>query len=357
MSAGPVAAGQNIAPTAVMTPDQMIARGQEAFNFIMGNFNAQMQKTLSAFNTPEGNANAFANLRTPTGMTPSIFGNAQGMGRVETPLGEETDEQMEEMRKAIRARKDAERRGSVLGAMATPTSVRKALPAAAFELPTNEEDDELSIEIGRNEAQIPRAGSVRSPQSAVKPMSEIVARPSDVDEMQIDPAIDEELEIDELSPDAPKRQPPVSRPRVQRLATEDDGLPDTPEAIRRQLEAEDHPRRGVLYSSPSKKRRSLGSPKKRKSQPEVVVVEARPEIVEKPTAAHDEERIPETAPEASKVVQPTAPDPQLLAKREEKAKLDKELRQLYKEIDSLEGLAHAYSEAHGDDGQDFNAAM
>ena len=91
---------------AVMTPDQVIARGQEAFQQIMGNFNAQLA-AMTGGNGVNVNSPLALNMQTPTGNTPSIFGNARPFpAAVETPLGEETDEQMEAMRAAIKARKE-----------------------------------------------------------------------------------------------------------------------------------------------------------------------------------------------------------------------------------------------------------
>jgi hypothetical protein len=156
--------------------------------------------------------------------------------------------------------------------------------------------------------------------------------------MEIDPAIDETLEIDELSPDAPTQ-------RFQRLTTEDDdGLPETPEAIRRRLETEDHPRRGVLFSSPSKKKRkSQITPKERIVPP---VAKRRTEPVTEPEKAA-ETVLAEIEPEPEvRAEQPSArppmPDASVLAKREEKARLEKELRELQAQISRFDGVARAY---------------
>lgn len=362
-SAGPGAA-QNVAtPNAIMaqptnmTPDQFVQRGQDAFNYIMGNFNAQMQNTLKTLTNPAVGS-PLAQVTTPN--MPSIFGNPQPAAQ--TPLGEETDDQMEAMRAAIRARKlqeqTAQRAASARPASvarATPIDVRR-LPPRVLEplhVPMNEDDDELSMEIGRNDlavsGAISRAGSVRSPMSAVKPMSQILSQPSNAElPMEIDPAIDETLEIDELSPDA-STQAPIQR--FQRLTTEDgDGLPETPDAIRRRLEAEDHPRRGVLFSSPSKKKRKSQMTSKKQILPAVAKSRAEPisELIKvAETVPAEIESEPELRVEES-TAHPPLPDPSILARREEKSRLEKELQELQKQVTRFEDVAQAYVDDHNE---------
>jgi hypothetical protein len=349
-----------------MTPDQYIARGQEALNYIMGNFNAQMQRTMSAF---ASGANSPA-VNTPT--MPSIFGNPAR--HAETPLGEETDAQMEAMRAAIRARKVRERSAGP-GARLTPGSARRAsLPAARTPLAMDDrEEDELSMEVGRNDAmRSSRAGSVRSslaPHSAIRSIRNLPRLASD-GPIEIDPVFDEALEIDELSPDAPKQpqaQPPSRSnlpSRAQRLVSEDlDGLPDTPEEVRRQLEAEDHPRRGVLFSSPSK-RRVGGSPRKKRSEAVVVVENVAPTVpkmVEAAVLPAEEAEVPPVEPPQTPVLPveppqtpvpveapPAPPDPTVLAKREEKARLEKELQEMRDEMKTFERLTGVYARNDGE---------
>jgi len=322
----------------------------------MGNFNAQMQQTMMALSAKNSPLALNAGANSPMVTTPSIFGPGSRFPMVETPHGAETDQEMEAMRAAIRVRKEQERvgRAGSVGSRATPLSVRRVAATVPREGVENEDEDELSIEIGRNELEVPqairsRATSVRSPQSAVKPMAEIVSMPSaGSEEIEIDPAIEEELEIDELSPDAPKQQP-VPRSRTQKLVSEErDDLPDTPEAIRRQLEAEDHPRRGVLFSSPSKRKKSQGTPKKNRrrsdDQPTVRPSDAAsPQQDAEEPVVENQPRDAGVLPEKRVSPPPRAPDPLILAKREEKAKLERELRALQDEIKQFEHIARVFT--------------
>jgi hypothetical protein len=342
-SSGPALHVQNVAtPNAAvvapqaMTPDQFLARGQEAFNYIMGNFNAQMQQTLAAIsgNSPLIAAqNAFA--------SPNVF-TPTNNDMVVVPMGEETDEQMEAMRAAIRARKHQERAESKTTASAlrlTPASARRTgsmLP----QLMNQDEDDELSMEIARDEPIHSRAGSIRS---SIGPSSDTRKLPR---RESIPPVVDEEIEIDELSPDAPR-----PNPRTQRLASEDDGLPDTPEAIRRQLIAEDHPPRGILFSSPSKRRRATQTtPKKSRLE----VIRRSPPVAPQKPPDGILEIIPE--PVIDRIVA-TQPEPQQLAKQEEKARLEAKLRKLQEEVDHFERFAQAYTSQETDPPADIMSLM
>lgn len=312
-----------------MTPDQVFSKGQEAFNYIMGNFNAQLQQTLAAMT---GQANSPLMLGQPAA------GNANMVSTV--PLGEETDEQMEAMRTAIRARKHQERMGSTRAesvARSTPTSIRQTREPSPTSTTQPEEDDELSMEIPRREPARSRTGSARAslaPSSAIKAVLPAQASSQVVDE-----------EMDELSPDMPRQNP-----RVQRLATEDDGLPDTPEQIRRQLEAQDHPPRGVLFSSPSKRRRTQTVPKK---VIEVPVPQPQPQISEKSPVEAPQTK--DTSAPPSRTAEQA--DPNLQAKQEEKSQLESELRRLGEEVDDLESYAQAYTSAASNAPEDIGPIM
>jgi hypothetical protein len=96
---------------------------------------------------------------------------------------------------------------------------------------------------------------------------------------------------------------------------EEDDLPETPEALRQQLEVEDTPPRGILFSSPSKRQ------KRRRSRFKEPLI-ASDEVM---AVSNKEERLQSSQPSQQK---PAPKDPELVAKVEEKAKLQRELESL-----------------------------
>ena len=143
-----------------------------------------------------------------------------------SPTGEETDEQMEAMREAIKARKEAERREDARGSVDPRSDIGRP-SRMQFESPAlpDQDVDELSPDAPR-----------------------VKLRATDQD-------------IDELSPDASG-----VNLRIEEITREEDDLPETPEALRRQMEVDDLPPRGVLFSSPSKRRRRQPKYQRRRTQ-------------------------------------------------------------------------------------------
>jgi hypothetical protein len=335
-----------VAIAQTITPDQFLVRGQEAFNYIMGNFNAQMQRTLAAVG---GHASSPLVMNQPILATPTAL--PAGNGLLDVPTGEETEEQMEAMRSVIRARKQQERAESMRAASiarSTPMSTRRRFQSMPLQALIQGDDDELSMEIGRNDIEGVRAGSVRTslePRSAAK-----------VPRRRKSPQVVDE-EMDELSPDVPR-----SNPRTQRLATEDEGLPDTPELVRRQMEAEDHPPRGVLFSSPSKRRRTQTTPKKSQQKP---VQRTHHQEFDLPQN-HDQPQEPEILPDVAQqanivpVIKPAStaqPDAKQLVKQEEKARLEIELQKLREEVKHFERYAQLYTSRQADAPEDIRPLM
>jgi hypothetical protein len=103
---------------------------------------------------------------------------------------------------------------------------------------------------------------------------------------------------------------------------DEDDLPETPEALRQQLEVEDTPPRGILFSSPSKRQK-----KRRNRFKEPVTVSD--EVTADATRVEEPQ-----APQAPQAVRqmPAPVDSELVAKEEEKARLQKELESLRDEV-------------------------
>lgn len=239
----------------------------------------------------------------------------------EVATGEETDEQMEAMRSAIKARKDQER----------TTSGRESLDIRSrLGSEVNYEDDEdmdeldeLSPDVSRGARPAARGRGAKMSLGTVDVDREAGFEAREASE----PLFVEDQEMDELSPEMPRAHPSVNR-----VTLDEDGLPETPEALRKQLEADDHPPRGVLFSSPSKRRRKPPRPQ-----------EAVPERRERNATGKS---IAVSAP-GEPVVEVAVPvmiqDPSLLAKQEEKAKLEAELGVLEKEVAQYERYAQLFS--------------
>ncbi|KIW08103.1 uncharacterized protein PV09_01041 [Verruconis gallopava] len=371
-------ASQNVSATPdarqSLTPDQILAKGQDAFNYIMGNFNTQMQRTLSAISgrtRPSPLSASAAALTTPG---KDALGN--DMITPIVPTGEETDEQMEAMRSQIRARKEqerAERERAVKSVRSTSlTSPREYgyLPPETMHLGKDQDDDELSVEIGRIDRRHVRTDTVRlsgTPPSAIRPVSELVsAHQPNMDDMDIDPAIDEILQIDELSPDVAEYRSSSrhinkdsavrqSNPLLRRLATEEeDELPETPEAIRRQFEAEDHPPRGVLFSSPRKRKAVQGTRKSPRKSSLSSGGRGGPDGSQKPQIQEPEGT---TKSENTQTRHVEEPDPRLLARQETKTRLDAELRRLKEEVEKFEYFAKLYTEKNEDDLENMESVI
>jgi hypothetical protein len=117
---------------------------------------------------------------------------------------------------------------------------------------------------------------------------------------------------------------------------DEDDLPDTPEQLRRQLEIDDTPPRGLLFSSPSKRRKRrtnlrekiLSSPAKRLEEtrpPDSQPARKQPVLEQLP----DIDQLPETE---RQVEPPPEKDAETIAKEAEKQKLQKELKTLQDEV-------------------------
>jgi hypothetical protein len=122
------------------------------------------------------------------------------------------------------------------------------------------------------------------------------------------------------------------------------------EAIRRQMEAEDHPPRGVLFSSPSKRQRTQTTPKKSQH---AAIRKVRPIAPQKQHGA-----APQTASEsATGTAQAPQADPRQLDKQEEKARLVAELRKLREEVHEFEHYARMYTSEKVDAPDDLKPVM
>jgi hypothetical protein len=118
---------------------------------------------------------------------------------------------------------------------------------------------------------------------------------------------------------------------------EEDDLPETPEALRRQIEVEDAPPRGILFSSPSKRPRNRNRFKEPVPVPDVQAT------VTISNSAREED------PQPKQPIRQNAPkDPELVAKEEEKAKLQKELDQLREEVGRYETLIEEFENLEDD---------
>ncbi|KAF2429208.1 hypothetical protein EJ08DRAFT_680164 [Tothia fuscella] len=125
---------------------------------------------------------------------------------------------------------------------------------------------------------------------------------------------------------------------------DEDDLPETPEAVRRQLDVEDTPPRGILFSSPSKRR-------KRKSPLKKNVLPQREEDASAAAEVVVSDSIKESQTQLKSQMKRLPPkDPETIVKEEEKARLEQELEELQKEIRRYEryiGDAEVSSETQG----------
>jgi hypothetical protein len=138
----------------------------------------------------------------------------------------------------------------------------------------------------------------------------------------------------------PGRLAPSAMPRDEDDEDED-GLPETPASVRMAMAAQDTPPRGVLFSSPAKrKRKSMGGPAS--SSPKVRAA-AGSRLRERTGAADGPGEPDELSPEAEKrpiekqpAERPLPEDPAVVAKRKEKEALEKELRELQANVEHFE---------------------
>jgi hypothetical protein len=213
--------------------------------------------------------------------------------------GEETDEQMEAMRAANAARRESERLESQ-----RPESERRDI-----QKPENEDRDRQRPESESRETQRPKSGRSTLPPHETGRAHRHISEPEVEDTFQ---------------------------------QADEDELPETPEALRRQLDIDDAPPRGILFSSPTKKRKRKNRFKEPVMASEEMNMEEGPVAIAN-SATQVQSQV--TQPIREKHLQK---DPGLILKEEEKEKLRKELESLEDEIGRYEEFIQEFERLDDD---------